>query len=89
MLRVRCAWENKPQGLAKSPITELTKLIVDGAEVSPQLVAKKAPRGAFHTDYFHQFHLTNPAPGRHIAEALVRVLETKAEVKRRIEFTVT
>ena len=88
MLRVRCAWENTTQGLPKSPITELIKLTVDGAEVSPKLVATKAPRGPAFQDHYHQFHLPNPAPGKHTATALIRVLETKVESSRTVEFVV-
>jgi hypothetical protein len=86
MLRIRCAWQNTPQGLAKNPITELVKLTVDGKEVSLTLVQKK--QGANFADYFHQFHLTNPAPGQHTTSALVRVLATNETSSRNIEFTV-
>jgi hypothetical protein len=86
MLRVRCAWENTPQGLAKNPITELVKLTVDDQEVSPTLVQKK--QGANFADSYHQFHLANPAPGQHTATALVRVLTTNKTSIRNIEFTV-
>ncbi|MCX6903251.1 MAG: terpene cyclase/mutase family protein [Verrucomicrobia bacterium] len=86
MLRVRCAWENTTQGLPKSPITELIKLTVDGAEVSPKLVATKPPRGPAFQDHYHQFHLPNPAPGKHAATAFIRVLETKIESSRTVEF---
>ncbi len=86
MLRVRCAWENTPQGLAKNPITELLKLTVDDKEVSPTLVEKK--QGAGFADHFHQFHLANPAPGQHAATAFVRVLATNEPSSRNIEFNV-
>ncbi|HWI58332.1 MAG TPA: prenyltransferase, partial [Bacillota bacterium] len=86
MLRVRCAWENTAQGLPKKAITELVKLTVDGAEVAPQLVAKKQPRGPAYLDYYHQFQVPNPAPGKHTATAVVRVVETGAELKRTVEF---
>jgi hypothetical protein len=86
MLRVRCAWENTAQGLAKKPITELAKLSVDGSEVSPALVEKK--QGANFADHYHQFYLANPAPGKHTTTALVRVLATNEPSSRNIEFTV-
>ncbi|HEY0548441.1 MAG TPA: prenyltransferase, partial [Verrucomicrobiae bacterium] len=85
LLRVRCAWENTAQGLAKNPITELIKLTVDEKEVSPTLVQKK--QGASFADHFHQFHLTNPAPGSHTASALVRILATNETSSRNVEFT--
>src|SRR6185295_6529018 len=37
-LRIRCAWQNTPQGLLKQPLTELVKLFVDGTEAVPELV---------------------------------------------------
>src|SRR5262249_37003609 len=36
-VRIRCAWENTTQGLAKKPITALVKVLVDGKEVTPEL----------------------------------------------------
>ncbi len=71
-IRVRTAWENTAQGLPKKPITELVRLSADGAEVSPTLVAKKRPGGAVLEDHYHQFHIADPAPGRHTATARVR-----------------
>lgn len=88
MLRVRCAWENTTQGLPKTPLTELVKLSVDGTEVAPELVAKKQPRGAAYLDYYHQYALANPAPGRHTATAVVKQLESGVRSSRTIEFTV-
>jgi hypothetical protein len=66
----------------------LVKLSIDGAEVSPTLVAKKRPGGAALQDHYHQFHIANPAPGKHAATARVCVLETKAESDRTVEFVV-
>jgi hypothetical protein len=86
MLRVRCAWENTPQGIAKTPITELVKLTVDGAEVTPALVQKK--KGPGYADIFHQFHFAAPAPGQHTATATFRVLGKDDEQQRSIAFTV-
>jgi hypothetical protein len=86
-LRVRCAWEAAAQGQLKNPIAELVKLTVDSAEVSPQLVTRKGPRGAALVDHYHQFHLPNPTPGKHRATAIVRVIETGTESSSTIEFT--
>ena len=88
MIRVRCAWENTTQGLPTKPIAELVKLTVDGAEVSPKLVARKQPRGGAYADHYHHVSLPNPAPGRHTVAATVRVVETRAESRREIEFSV-
>jgi hypothetical protein len=88
MLRVRCAWENPTQGLPKQPLTELVKLLVDGAEVSPMLVAKRKKGSTAVEDHYHQFHLPNPTPGKHTAKAIVRRVDTKAESSRTIEFRI-
>lgn len=86
MLRVRCAWENTAQGLPKRPLTELVKLLVDGAEVSPTLIAKRRKGNPAFEDHYHQFPLPHPTPGKHTAEAIVRHVDTKTESSRTIEF---
>jgi hypothetical protein len=85
MLRIRCAWENTGQGVAKVPITEFVKLTLDGAEVVPALVQKK--KGPGYADYYHQFHLEAPSPGAHTATVTARNVETRAEIQRTITFT--
>jgi hypothetical protein len=89
MLRVRCAWENTPQGLLKTPLSELAKLSVDGRDVTStlRLVAKKRPNGLY-DEYHHALPLDGFAPGRHGATATVRVLATKTETSRMMEFVV-
>ncbi len=88
MLRVRCAWENTAQGLPKKAMTELIKLVVDGAEVKPTLVSRRAPRGAAMADHYHQYHLLSPAAGKHVATAFVREIESQKESSRSVEFLV-
>jgi hypothetical protein len=85
-LRVRCAWENNPQGALKQPLAELVRLTVDGAEVAPELATIKGPRGALLADHYHHYHLAQPAAGKHTATAVARVLQTKAEASRTIDF---
>jgi hypothetical protein len=51
-------------------------------------VARKRPGGAALEDHYHQFHIADPAPGRHTAAARVRALETGAELDRAVEFVV-
>jgi hypothetical protein len=87
MIRVRCAWENTTQGLPKKPIAELVGLKVDGAEVLPTLVAPRQRPGGPHSDYRHQYHLPDPPPGVHTATARIRVIATRAESERSIEFS--
>lgn len=87
-VRVRCAWENTTQGLPKTPICELVRLLVDGAEVRPALTAVKARRGGALADHYHAFPIADPAPGRHTAAAAVRVVATGAEATRKVEFVV-
>jgi len=87
-LRVRCAWENTTQGAPKKALVELVKLLVDGQETTPKLVAKKgAGRGAAFEDYYHELHLATPANGKHTVQAVVRVLATMKEASRTVEFT--
>jgi len=85
VIRVRTAWENTAQGLPKKPITELVRLSIDGAEVSPTVVEKKRPGGEVLEDHYHQFHIADPVPGKHTAAARVRVLETNTQSDRTIE----
>jgi hypothetical protein len=85
-IRVRCAWENTAQGLLRSPITELVKLTVDGAGVAPERVSTRAPRGTLLADHYHKFHLDDPGPGQHRAEAVVRTVDGKFEFRQSIEF---
>ena len=87
-VRVRCAWENTTQGQPKKPIAELVRLTVDGAEVRPELVARKRPTGAGLADHYHLFRLAEPARGEHAATAVVREVATGAESSRTIRFTV-
>ena len=84
MLRVRCAHENTTQGLPKNPLVEFAKLVVDGLEVSAKLVEKK--KGGALVDSFRQFHLLDPAPGKHSAVVTARVVSTKAVLSKTIEF---
>jgi len=86
-LRVRCAWENNPQGLLKQPITELVGLTVDGQMVAPTLVSNKRPNGLL-GEHYHCWQIPTPASGRHTATAVVRVIATKAESSRTVEFSV-
>ena len=85
-LRIRCAWENSPQGLLKQPIAEFVKLTVDGKEIAPSLVARKRPNGLFE-DHYHHLHLPDLKPGPHTAHVVVRVLATKQEFSRALSFS--
>jgi hypothetical protein len=85
-LRIRCAWENTPQGLLKQPIAELVKLALDGTEAEPTLVAKKRPNGPLLDDHYHYLHLPTLAPGMHTATVSARVLATKEQVQHTLEF---
>ena len=87
-LRVRCAWENTPQGLLKAPLSELVKLGVDGNDVTPTVVSRKRPNGLLE-EHYHGFALPGDVPrGQHTATAVVRVLATNTELTRTVEFTV-
>jgi hypothetical protein len=84
-IRVRCAWENTPQGLAKSPLVEFVKLVIDGEAATPQLVARRRPNGLF-DDHYHLLALPKLSAGNHTATAIVRHLATGSESERTIEF---
>jgi len=85
IIRIRCAWENTPQGLLKQPLAEFLKLTVDGRELMPSLVAKKRPNG-LHDDHYHHAHLPNLKPGEHEAKVVVRVLATDEKQSRNLRF---
>ena len=84
-IRIRCAWENTAQGLAKKPIIELLRLRIDGTEVSPELAQKK--QGAAFADSYHLFRLAEPGRGNHKVSATVRAIESGAESEHSVEFT--
>ena len=86
-LRVRCRHENTVMGAPKTPQVELLKLTVDGAAVDTRLVETKGERrGQTVGDRYHIHHIAAPRPGRHTAEARVRVLATGEESTVTIEF---
>jgi len=85
-LRIRCAWENTPQGLLKEPIAEFVRLDVDGTENMPALVSKKRRNGPLLEDHYHHLHLPSLTGGVHTATVVARVLATNAEVQRTLEF---
>jgi hypothetical protein len=89
-LRIRCAWENTPQGLLRQPITEFVKLSVDNSGVTPMLVSKKRPSGPLLTDHYHELQLRELNPGRHTATVVVRIITTVTtgeEVSRTVDFS--
>ncbi len=85
-LRVRCAWENTPQGLLKTPISELVKLTLDGREVAPVLESRKRPNGLFEEHHHHYSLSADEARRRHTATATVRMIDSKQEISRTVEF---
>jgi hypothetical protein len=86
-LRIRCAWENTPQGLLRQPITEFVKLSVDNSEVTPTQISKKRPSGPLFTDHYHELQLRELKPGSHAATVVVRVIETGEQVSRTVSFS--
>jgi hypothetical protein len=85
-LRIRCAWENTPQGLPKSPIAELISVTLDNSEVPTEPVTRKRPNGTGIVDHYHEVHLPNLRPGRHEATARVHLNFDKIESTRKFEF---
>lgn len=86
-LRMRCAWENTPQGLLKAPLAEFVSLTVDDRPVKPMLVERKRPNGLWDEHAHHYAMPESAAPGRHTATVVVRVLATGAEAERTVEFS--
>lgn len=86
-LRIRCAWENTPQGLLRQPIAEFVKLSVDDSEVTPILVSKKRPSGPLLNDHYHELQLRELKPGSHTATVVVRVMATGKECSRTLDFS--
>jgi hypothetical protein len=86
VLRVRCAWSNTPQGVAREPLAEFVKMVVNGKEVTTQLVEKKQPRGANYLDHYHAFHLR--APGKHTIQVTAKTLATGELLRREMEVVV-
>jgi hypothetical protein len=84
-LRVRCAWENTPQGLLKRPLTELLRLSVDGRMTVPKLVSCKRSNGLL-DDHYHHVPLPELKTGNHTAHAIVRVIPTGKELSQTIHF---
>lgn len=86
-LRIRCAWENTPQGLLRQPITELVKLSLDGREATPTLVSKKRPNGPLLNDHYHQLHVPELKLSNHTATVVVRVIATGEQLSRTFSFS--
>ncbi|MBE0540198.1 MAG: terpene cyclase/mutase family protein [Verrucomicrobia bacterium] len=86
-LRIRCAWENTPQGLLRQPITEFVKLSLDGREMMPTLVSKKRPSGTLLNDHYHELQLRELKPGKHTATVVVRVIATGEQLSRTLSFS--
>jgi len=86
-LRIRCAWENTPQGLLKRPLTELVKLSVDGKPVAPKLVSRKHSNGSLLDDHHHQLHLEDLKPENHSVQAVVRIVSSGEEFLRVLNFS--
>ena len=86
-LRVRCCHENTVMGSPKVPRVELVRLTVDGAAVETRLVETKGQRrGVAIGDRYHIHPIPNLRPGRHTAEARVRMIATGQESGLSIEF---
>ena len=59
--------------------------LVDGQEVTPELVSKKCRNGPLLDDHYHEWPIRELRPGRHTA-TVVRVFETGKNISREIEF---
>jgi hypothetical protein len=81
-LRLRCWWSGRMK--VDKPVTELVRLTLDGAEVSPKPIEKRDK--AKLTDCYHQLLLPELAAGTHKAAAVVRLIGTERTAEYRVEF---
>lgn len=79
-VRVRCTWQNTPQGLAKQPIYELLKLTLNDQQLSTELQSKRRPNGLFE-DHFHLTTLPTLSDGKHTLRATLRRLSDDKTVE--------
>ncbi len=99
-IRVRCWWEGRMQ--RQKPVVELVSLTVDGQAVTPEPVqrhgaaaakkdaksSKAAKAAGPLVDCYHIYRIAAPAPGKHVAAAVVRKIETNQQREIKVEFTV-
>ncbi|MCC6512081.1 MAG: terpene cyclase/mutase family protein [Pirellulaceae bacterium] len=85
-VRVRCAWRNTPQGLAKEPIYELMKLTLDNQLLETELKSKRRPNGLFE-DHFHLASLPELDSGKHVLQAVLRRRDNEMTIKVEHEFS--
>ncbi len=86
LLRMRSAWENTPQGLARQPISEFVSLTVDGQQREPLLVERKRSNGLFE-EHAHHLALPDLTPGQHRATVVVRERASGREFTSTVEFS--
>ncbi len=86
-LRVRLARENSAQGLPKAPLVELQNLLLDGAEVQPELKEIKNGNGSLR-DVYYYLNFPDIAAGKHTATATARYLKTQEVITHSIDFLV-
>ena len=85
-VRVRCAWRNTPQGLAKEPLYELQQLTLDGQPLVAELKLKRRPNGLVE-DHFHLASLPKLTNGPHVLRATVRAVKGGRALFRELKFT--
>jgi prenyltransferase beta subunit len=81
-LRLRCWWSGRMK--LDKPVTELVRLTLDGAVVSPKLIEKRDKAKLI--DSYYQFLLPEPAAGKHKATAVVRLIGTEKTAEYGTEF---
>ncbi len=74
-IRVRCAWRNTTQGLAKQPLVELVRLEVNGQRVKTESVQRKRGNGAYE-DVYERYVFPTDTTGLQTVTAFVRELST-------------
>ncbi len=86
-VRVRCAWRNTPQGLAKEPIYELLELKLNGENLATELKSKRRPNGLFE-EHFHLASLPKLSSGLHVLRASLRHCNDGRSIQVEHEFKI-
>lgn len=87
MLRARTWWWTDASGYPTKKRSELVSMTLDGEAVHPQLVEVPNFEDRI-VDCYYRFDLPKIAPGRHVATAEVRVVDSGARHSQSIEFVI-
>lgn len=86
-VRIRCAWRNTPQGLAKEPLYELEQLTLDGQSLDVELKSKRRPNGLVE-DHYHLASLPKLPSGTHVLHATLKREKGSGLISKELLFNV-